>query len=127
MSDDWGETTVKDLSIKENGGEKRESLHELTEGQKNVANNELAKPPVNPQDHGWVTKTTYDYDKFNTPINSKEQNENAPVDDEPLWAGDAKKYEWSEEYGDIGPAIPELEHMLFNSTFMNRRGPKMNL
>ena len=29
------------------------------------------------------------------------------------WAINAARYEWNDEYGDLGPKIPELEAMLF--------------
>ncbi|KAL8941562.1 MAG: hypothetical protein Q9211_001778 [Gyalolechia sp. 1 TL-2023] len=31
----------------------------------------------------------------------------------PVWAADARRYEWSGEFGDVGPADEELERMLF--------------
>lgn len=32
------------------------------------------------------------------------------------WAINAARYEWNDEYGDLGPKIPELEAMLFGET-----------
>ena len=32
------------------------------------------------------------------------------------WSIGAARYEWSDEYGDLGPQIPELEEMLFSGT-----------
>ena len=45
----------------------------------------------------------------------------------PLWASGAAKYEWKEEYGDIGPPHPELEKQLFKDQFINRIGPQFNV
>ena len=45
--------------------------------------------------------------------------------DVPLWASNAVKYEWRDEYGDIGPAQPELEKQLFRDRFTNRAGSKL--
>lgn len=42
--------------------------------------------------------------------------------DVPLWASNAKKYEWRDEFGDVGPAIPELERQLFDDQFGQRVG-----
>lgn len=42
--------------------------------------------------------------------------------DVPLWASAASKYEWRDEYGDIGPSIPELERQLYQDQFINRVG-----
>ena len=47
--------------------------------------------------------------------------------DVPLWASGAAKYEWKEEYGDIGPPHPELEKQLFKDQFINRIGPQFNV
>jgi hypothetical protein len=47
-------------------------------------------------------------------------NDIAP--DIPLWAASAAKYEWKEEYGDVGPEVPELEKILFGDVFRNRQG-----
>ncbi len=44
------------------------------------------------------------------------------VADEPAWAANATKYEWSEEYGDVGPANLALEAQLFRDEHINRTG-----
>ncbi|KAL9013290.1 MAG: hypothetical protein Q9173_002001 [Seirophora scorigena] len=41
--------------------------------------------------------------------------------DMPEWAANARRYEWSDEFGDIGPSDEELERMLF------RDGDKMEV
>ncbi|MCJ1473462.1 hypothetical protein MMC13_002113 [Lambiella insularis] len=46
--------------------------------------------------------------------------------DVPLWASNAVKYEWNDEYGDIGPAHPELEKQLFRDRFITRAGTKLS-
>jgi ATP-dependent RNA helicase DDX3X len=38
------------------------------------------------------------------------------------WHGTATKYEWKDEYGEVGPRIPELEKQLFGGEFQMRRG-----
>ncbi|KAL8962385.1 MAG: hypothetical protein Q9193_001199 [Seirophora villosa] len=37
-------------------------------------------------------------------------------DDVPEWAANARRYEWSGEYGDVGPSDEELERMLFRDS-----------
>jgi ATP-dependent RNA helicase DDX3X len=80
-------------------------------------------PKKNPQEAGWVEKQAYDYETYNK--SSKE------LFDEGLapgglgaqdWASNAAKYEWDEEYGDVGPAFPELELQLFGSEHRMRTG-----
>lgn len=60
---------------------------------------------------GWTERTAFDYDKFaGTDATSTD------------WAGAAKKYEWSDSYGEVGTEIPELERQLFGGEFQMRRG-----
>jgi len=56
----------------------------------------VAGEDVNFQDQGWSHPEAYDY-----------SNEEAPFD------GNAVVYHWDGEEGDIGPAYPELEILLF--------------
>ena len=62
---------------------------------------------------GWVEPVKYDYDTYN----AKEREVSEQQPDLPSWATNATKYEWSDEYGDIGPAHPELEKMLFGDEY----------
>lgn len=77
----------------------------------------------NPQEVGWVEKQAYDYETYNK--SSKE------LFDEGLapgglgaqdWASNAAKYEWDEDYGDVGPAFPDLEKQLFGGEHRMRTG-----
>nr|KAK5448799.1 hypothetical protein LTR18_001887 [Exophiala xenobiotica] len=40
------------------------------------------------------------------------------------WAHDAEKYEWKEEFGEVGPRIEKLEQDLFKADYINRAGEK---
>ncbi|KAK0802801.1 hypothetical protein LTR59_004903 [Friedmanniomyces endolithicus] len=60
---------------------------------------------------GWTEKTAFDYDQYNR-----------TGGDSHNWAGSAKKYEWKDEYGDVGPEVPELEQLLFGGEFQMRKG-----
>lgn len=51
------------------------------------------------------------------PIQPATENENLPI-----WASNAKKYEWSDEYGDVGPEFRDLELQLFHGEHINRTG-----
>ena len=103
---------------------------------------------TNPQDYldqeaatmvrsqGWAEPENYDYAKYviagETPLSA---NDAAPTAVEgmaegmnevfPEWAGKAAKYEWNDEFGDVGPQNEELEAMLFRSEFINRTGLKI--
>jgi hypothetical protein len=65
------------------------------------------------RDKGWTDPVPFDYSDFN----SKERGD---------WAGVAARYEWKDEYGDVGPAIPELEDQLFRSEEIPRAGIKLD-
>ena len=71
------------------------------------------------RDKGWVEPQSFDYESHNAPIKASGANEGD-------WNHHAAKYEWKEDYGEVGPAIPELEHQLFRSEFINRQGVKFN-
>lgn len=60
------------------------------------------------RDAGWTERTAHDYTSGDA----------SAVD----WAGAAAKYEWSDEYGEVGPEVPELERTLFGGEFQMRRG-----
>ena len=61
---------------------------------------------------GWVEPVKYDYEAYNT--DSKELRESLdPTVELPTWAANATKYEWKDEYGDVGPEHTELEAVLF--------------
>ena len=47
--------------------------------------------------------------------------------DVPLWASNAMKYEWDDEYGEVGPAHPELERQLFQGRYQMRSGEKLDV
>jgi hypothetical protein len=42
------------------------------------------------------------------------------------WFSNAKVYEWNEDYGDVGPADPELEKELFHSQYHSEEGHQMS-
>lgn len=71
---------------------------------------------------GWVEPEAYDYNAAAAPPGAQAVQD--PNEEAPAWAHNASKYEWQEEYGDVGPRIQELEEELFRSEFLNRRGIK---
>ncbi|PYH84840.1 putative DEAD/DEAH box RNA helicase [Aspergillus uvarum CBS 121591] len=74
---------------------------------------------------GWVAPESYDYDKY-TAASAPDQPAGDSGDGQlPEWAANAAKYEWKDEYGDVGPEIPELEEQLFRNEFINRAGLKI--
>lgn len=68
------------------------------------------------KDAGWNEPKAFDY----------EEHQRAGHDDDNSF-GAGKVYEWnSEEYGEVGPAIPELEQMLFQGEFQQTQGEHMD-
>ncbi|KAH1436832.1 hypothetical protein KXX32_004909 [Aspergillus fumigatus] len=85
---------------------------------KNVEASNLAR------EKGWVLPEQYDYTKYNS--GSAEKPEEVTEQSEiPEWAAKAAKYEWNDEFGDVGPPNKELEDMLFRNEFINRAGLKI--
>lgn len=64
-----------------------------------------------PSQAGWTEKVAFDYDAF-TRTGGADGN----------FLGEAKVYEWKDEYGDVAPAHEELEKILFGSEFKLREG-----
>lgn len=75
------------------------------------------------REKGWAEPEKYDYSRYAGPAGPSADGASPPHDDIP-WASDARKYEWKEEYGDVGPEDEELEKILFRNDFINRAGVK---
>jgi len=61
------------------------------------------------------------------PAGEEEDDEDGSYTAEvPVWASNAVKYEWNDEYGDVGPAHPVLEKQLFKDRFIARAGKKLD-
>lgn len=72
------------------------------------------------REHKWVEPQKYDYSIYN------KQGTDAGTDTVQSlryeWASSAGKYEWNDEYGDVGPRVPELEKELFNDDLRMKHG-----
>lgn len=60
---------------------------------------------------GWTETTAFNYEEFARLGGADAE-----------WHGTSKVYEWKDEFGDVGPVVPELEHILFGGEFMMRKG-----
>jgi len=86
----------------------------------------------NPQEHGWVAKTNYDYETYNKSTKELAEVQTSAAEGSGAvgglgraeWACNAAVYEWNDEYGDVGPEYPELEEQLFRSENRVRTGIK---
>lgn len=77
---------------------------------------------------GWVVPKPFIYDAGPKIATSRVASDGSAAEKahESQWAHEAKKYEWKEEYGDVGPKIPELEKELFGNEHITRRGSNVN-
>ena len=66
------------------------------------------------KDAGWTEKTAFNYDEY-----QRTGGENAED-----FGGMMQIYnvDWNDDYGDVGPELPELEKGLFGGEFRNRKG-----
>ena len=72
----------------------------------------------------WTEPQKFDYDAYNAGPRDQRLSASAadPGFDVPTWAANAAKYEWSDEYGDVGPAHQALEEMLFGDENKMQKG-----
>jgi len=68
------------------------------------------------QEAGWVNTI---------PVNYNLQQSNRE-DELAAYAASSAVYEWDDEYGDVGPEVPQLEEQLFNNAFRLRQGKHMS-
>lgn len=98
----------------DNFEEIQDALHDVSNTSENPAmNKEEAERKA--REMGWVKPTPYDYASFHAVKEAKD------------WAATATRYEWKDEYGDVGPAVPELEKQLFHNDYITRVGRKLHV
>ena len=100
-------------------------------GQESTPNPDAAANEAAAREHGWSKPVSYNYGMYAAPFNPPRQGvEGEPsegtaeatearprfTEDVPEWGAKSARYEWKEEYGDVGPAFKELEDMLYGTT-----------
>ena len=116
-------TGMADLSLKDNP--RSNTLIELTNAQ--YANHPGGSDGTL---NKWNEPQKYDYKLYNATtreerdavVAERETPGLAPTEEIPEWAAGAAKYEWKDEYGNVGPAHPELEKILFHNDSIARQG-----
>lgn len=98
------------------------ALNDITQIANNGANAKNEEAHNLAREKGWVEPQGFDYSTYNA--TGKGAGAGEVGDNE--WAHAAEKYEWKEEYGDVGPPSTALEAQLFQSEFINRRGLKFD-
>lgn len=103
-----------------NTGEMKDALADVTNQDAEAKKTEASALA---REKGWVAPQGYNYDAYNASTTEEREAVGAAS---LLWASSAEKYEWSEEYGDIGPPHPDLEKVLFKNDYLNRAGVKFD-
>lgn len=82
------------------------------------------------RERGWVTPEGYDYKAYviasgaAPAVVQTAEGYTSTVNGD--WAHAARKYEWDESFGDVGPKNQALEEQLFRLDSINRQGIKFN-
>jgi len=78
---------------------------------------------------GWNEPTAFNYEASTAATREEREaatravlDRDAHSTDIPLWASAGVKYEWKDEYGEVGPQVPELERVLYKDQFQSRIG-----
>ncbi|PYI02514.1 DEAD/DEAH box RNA helicase [Aspergillus sclerotiicarbonarius CBS 121057] len=77
------------------------------------------------REKGWTTPEQYDYEKYTATVTPLGPSQNDGDENLPAWAAQAAKYEWQDDYGDVGPENPALEEQLYRGEYINRTGLKI--
>lgn len=93
-----------------------QALAEIANGVKELKLDKEAAA-LKAKEYGFVAPEAYNYTAYNE--DKKPANVGA---DEPLWLSEAVRYEWDDEYGEVGPRHEELEKMLFHDENRMKRG-----
>ncbi len=102
------------MSVKDQDGVLGDITNAMANTKVNAVNEAAAQRA---RDGGWVEPTKFDYDAYNAKV-----NDNKEAIEVPAWAATAAKYEWSDEYGDVGPEDKRLEEMLFGDPDQMKQG-----
>jgi ATP-dependent RNA helicase DDX3X len=98
------------------------ALNDATEVANNTTSAKNEGAHALARNKGWIKPQEFDYDAYNASGKGTGTGQVVKGD----WSHNAGKYEWKEEYGDVGPPSAELEDQLFRSELTNRQGLKFD-
>ena len=103
------------------------ALADVTNKISNVQVNEAARERV--KEANWGVQEGFNYAKYNA--GPRDKTAPASESDQPQgnassWFANAVKYEWNDDYGDIGPQHEALEKMLFGDPDKVEQGKKFS-
>ena len=103
------------------------ALAVITNKAANIQVNEQALERV--KEAKWGARQEYDYAKYTEGPRDKTapaSEGDTPQGNPPTWAANAAKYEWDDEYGDVGPEHDELKQMLFGDEHKMEQGQELS-
>ena len=102
-------------------------LSDVTNKLANVQLNEAALVRV--KEANWGTPQGYDYVKYSAGPHDKSVpalQPDQPDGDASSWAANAAKYEWNDDFGDVGPEDKDLEAILFGDEHKMEQGKEFS-
>ena len=103
------------------------ALMDVTNRVSNMQLHEDARERV--KEANWGARQEYDYAKYTAGPHDKTALASEPdqtLGSAPTWAANAAKYEWDDEYGDVGPEHEELKEMLFGDEHKMEQGQEFS-
>lgn len=103
------------------------ALSDVTNKVSNVQINEAALERV--KEANWSAPQGFDYAKYNAGPRDKTApapESGQPEEESSSWAANAAKYEWQDEYGDVGPEHKELRDILFGHPDKMQQGEELS-
>jgi ATP-dependent RNA helicase DDX3X len=86
------------------------ALADTTDAHNKESNTQAGDSAARAREQGWAEPEKYNYSAYNASGREATDSTLELTD----WASNAAKYEWKDEFGDIGPPHPELERQLFH-------------
>lgn len=125
MADPFATSEMEGALNDVSNGVAGEGSNNVSNGSNNVANDAAIKrgeAQALAREKGWAAPSGYDYGEYGK--DAKDPIAGDP--NMPTWGHNAQKYEWKEDYGEVGPRNEELEQMLYHSEYITRQGVKFD-
>ena len=104
-----------------------DALADVTNKFSNTQVNEAAIERVKKAE--WTAPEEYDYGKYNAGPRDKNDHASEPLqpqDEASNWAAHAARYEWDNDFGDVGPDHEPLKKILFGDEHKMEQGDEFS-
>ena len=104
-----------------------DALADVTNKFSNTQVNEAAIERVKKAE--WAAPEEYDYGKYNAGPRDKNDHASEPLqpeDEASNWAAHAARYEWDNDFGDVGPDHEPLKKILFGDEHKMEQGDEFS-